>query len=125
MKQTKKSVFLRYEFSNEAGQLEGGDIFEFPSNREAIAMSADILKIASQDGVAVHITVGAEKPFYGLLKLRHDRRADRCGKSSGAFYRKAGEGGSEEEENRREKEKEVSASSIRLNERVLVKRAER
>ena len=68
MKQTKKSVFLRYEFSNEAGQLEGGDIFEFPSNREAIAMSADILKIASQDGVAVHITVGAEKPFYGLLK---------------------------------------------------------
>ena len=68
MKQTKASIFLRYEFSNESGQLEGGDIFEFPSNREALAMTSDILKVANQDGVSVHITVGPEKPFHGLLK---------------------------------------------------------
>ena len=67
MTKTKKSVFLRYEFSNEVGQLEGGDIFEFPSNRDALAMTSDILKVANQDGVAVHITVGLEQPFHGLL----------------------------------------------------------
>lgn len=68
MKKTKKSVYLRYEFSNESGGLEGGDIFEFPSNREALAMTSDILKVANQDGVAVHITVGPANPFHGLLK---------------------------------------------------------
>ncbi len=68
MIKSKKSVFLRYEFSNEAGQLEGGDIFELPSIREANAMTVDILKVANQDGVAAHITVGYEAPFYGLLK---------------------------------------------------------
>jgi hypothetical protein len=68
MIKTKKSVFLRYEFTNEAGQLEGGDIFELPSIREANAMSVDILKVANQDGVAAHITVGFEAPFYGLLR---------------------------------------------------------
>lgn len=67
MTKTKKSVFLRYEFSDEKGQLEGGDIFEFPSNHDALAMTNDILKVAHQDGVSVHITVGPEKPFHGLL----------------------------------------------------------
>jgi hypothetical protein len=68
MKNTKKSIALRYEFSNETGLLEGGDIFEFPSVAYAIKMTSDILKVAAQDGVAVHITVGEPKPFHGLLK---------------------------------------------------------
>ncbi len=68
MKKMKKPVFLRYEFSNETGSLEGGDIFTLASNREASVMTSKILKVANEDGVAVHITTGFEKPFYGLLK---------------------------------------------------------
>jgi hypothetical protein len=68
MKKTKNSVYLRYEFTNEAGKLEGGDIFEFSTLSEAEGMSTEILKVAHSDGVAVNVTIGAKKAFFGFLK---------------------------------------------------------
>jgi len=68
MKNGKRMIYLRYEFSNESGKPEGGDIFEYVSTRDAIAMMSKALKVAHGDGVAVHFTVGEEKPFFGFLK---------------------------------------------------------
>ena len=68
MKKTKNSVYLRYEFTNEAGKLEGGDIFEFSSLSEVEGMSSEIIKVAHSDGVAVNLTIGHEKPFFAFLK---------------------------------------------------------
>ena len=62
------TVYLRYEFSNEAGKLEGGDIFEFASLSEVQEMTSQIFKVAQSDGVAVNVTIGTEKPFFGFLK---------------------------------------------------------
>ncbi|MEO5968995.1 MAG: hypothetical protein ABIQ95_03640 [Bdellovibrionia bacterium] len=67
MKKAKAPIYFRYEFSDEVGQPEGGDIFEFPSFKDALAMAADILKVAQGDKVAVNLTVGTEKPFFGYL----------------------------------------------------------
>lgn len=68
MKKAKKSVYLRYEFSDEKGKLEGGDIFELASVREAQNMATEIFKVALADGVAVNVTIGVEAPFMGFLK---------------------------------------------------------
>jgi hypothetical protein len=68
MKNNKKSVYLRYEFSDEKGQLEGGDIFELDSLKEAQNMTAEILKVAHGDAVAVNVTIGLQAPFMGFLK---------------------------------------------------------
>ena len=67
MKKAKNPVYFRYEFSDEKGRPEGGDIFEFPSFKSALEMAADILKVAQGDEVAVNLTVGTEKPFFGYL----------------------------------------------------------
>ena len=63
-----KSVFFRYEFSDEKGKPEGGDIFEFSSLKQIEEMISEVLKVAKQDGVAVNLTVGIDKPFSGFLK---------------------------------------------------------
>ncbi|MBC7386375.1 MAG: hypothetical protein H7301_09485 [Cryobacterium sp.] len=68
MKTTSNSVYLRYEFSNEKGKLEGGDIFQLASSKEAGKMAAEIFKVALGDGVAVNVTIGTEVPFMGFLK---------------------------------------------------------
>jgi hypothetical protein len=67
MKKTRKSIYLRYEFTNEKGIREGGDIFEYNSLSEAEAMIGEILKVTLSDGVAVNITLGESKPFIGFL----------------------------------------------------------
>jgi hypothetical protein len=76
MKKPSRSVYIRYEFSNEAGKPEGGDIFEFASLGEVQEMVSQILKVTQGDGVAVNITVGTEKPFFGMLKSGGLERAD-------------------------------------------------
>lgn len=63
-----KAIFFRYEFSNEKGKPEGGDIFEFSSLKQAEEMILEVLNVAKLDGVAVNLTVGTEKPFVGFLK---------------------------------------------------------
>lgn len=68
MKKTKKSICLRYEFTNEKGVREGGDIFEYSTLKQAEAMISEILKVTLSDGVAVNITFGETKPFVGFLK---------------------------------------------------------
>ena len=67
MKKAKSPIYFRYEFSDEGGHPEGGDIFEYPSFKNALEMAAEILKVAQGDKVAVNLTVGTEKPFFGYL----------------------------------------------------------
>jgi hypothetical protein len=67
MKKAKSPIYFRYEFSDEIGHPEGGDIFEFPSFKNALEMAEEILKVAQGDKVAVNLTVGTEKPFFGYL----------------------------------------------------------
>jgi hypothetical protein len=67
MKKAKKSIYLRYEFTNEKGKMEGGDIFEYSTLNQAQSMINEILKVTLSDGVAVNITLGEEKPFMGFL----------------------------------------------------------
>jgi hypothetical protein len=68
MKKSKNSVYIRYEFSNKAGTPEGGDIFEFTTLSEVQEMVSEVLKVAQIDDVAVNLTIGGKKPFYGFLK---------------------------------------------------------
>jgi len=67
VKKTKSSIYLRYEFSDEVGHPEGGDIFEFPSFKHALELADEILKVSHGDDVAVNVTIGTEKPFFGYL----------------------------------------------------------
>lgn len=68
MKTSKSSTFFRYEFSDESGRPEGGDIFQFATLAEVQAMTTEILKVAQSDKVAVNLTIGGEGPFFGFLK---------------------------------------------------------
>jgi len=68
MKKSKKSIYVRYEFSNEAGRPEGGDVLKFSSLKDIQEMTADILKVAQTDNVTVNLTIGQEIPFFGFLK---------------------------------------------------------
>lgn len=72
----KNSIYFRYEFSNEKGKPEGGDIFEFSSLKQVEEMITEVLKVAKLDGVAVNLTVGTEKPFVGFLKNAGMTRKD-------------------------------------------------
>ncbi len=73
---SKNTVFLRYEFTNESGRPEGGDIFEFTTLGEVQDMVGQILKVAQSDSVTVNLTIGAEKPFFGFLKAVGMSRKD-------------------------------------------------
>ena len=64
----KNPVYIRYEFSNKSGKPEGGDIFQFSSMSEIQEMEAEILQVTQSDQVAVNLTIGHEKPFFGFLK---------------------------------------------------------
>lgn len=68
MKKSKKSTYLRYEFTNKKGALEGGDIFSFATTAEAKAMITKILKVAHSDQVTVNLTIGPKASFFGFLK---------------------------------------------------------
>jgi hypothetical protein len=68
MKKNKNSVYIRYEFSNKSGTPEGGDIFEFSSMNEVQDMTSEILKVAQIDNVAINLTIGQSKSFFGFLK---------------------------------------------------------
>jgi hypothetical protein len=68
MKKAKGTIYFRYEFSNEAGSPEGGDIFQFSTLTEVQEMTTEILKVAQSDNVAINLTIGEEKPFFGFLK---------------------------------------------------------
>ncbi len=76
MSKNSKGIFFRYEFSNETGKLEGGDIFEFPNIAKVLTLLGKIIKVAHGDEVAVNITMGREKPFFGFLKNVGISRAD-------------------------------------------------
>ena len=76
MKKSKNPIYVRYEFSDENGNPEGGDVFEFSSMKGVLEMTTDILKVANSDGIAVNLSIGEEKPFFGFLKkVGMDRKA--------------------------------------------------
>lgn len=68
MKKAKSPIYFRYEFSDEAGMPEGGDIFKLGSMKELQEMVSEILKVAHSDNVAVNLTIGEQTPFIGFLK---------------------------------------------------------
>ncbi len=68
MKNNKKTIYLRYEFSDETGTLEGGDVVRYDSLEDIQEIISQIAEIAHEDGVAVNLTIGKEKPFFGFLK---------------------------------------------------------
>src|SRR4051794_24930458 len=68
MKKSKSSIYVRYEFSSESGNPEGGDILQMNSMADIQEMVAEILKVAHSDQVTVNLTIGQEAPFFGFLK---------------------------------------------------------
>lgn len=76
MKKEKNTVYLRYEFSDETGCLEGGDIFAFSSLKRAQDFMCEAGKVAYSDGVAVNFTLGEKKPFFNFLKTVGISRED-------------------------------------------------
>jgi hypothetical protein len=76
MKKLKTTVYVRYEFSNEAGHPEGGDILKFSSVKDVQDFTSEILAVANGDEVTVNLTVGTEKPFFGFLKAAGMNRED-------------------------------------------------
>jgi len=67
MKKIKNPIYFRYEFSDESGKPEGGDIFQFSTQAKVMAMIGKILKVAQSDNVAVNLTIGQEESFFGYL----------------------------------------------------------
>jgi hypothetical protein len=68
MKKTKSPIYIRYEFSDETGCPEGADVLEVGSMKKIQELTAEILKVAHSDGVAVSLTVGENKPFFTYLE---------------------------------------------------------
>lgn len=72
----KKAMYLRYEFSDEKGIPEGGDIFEFESRNDVQKMISEIIGVAMGDGVSVSIAVGEKATFWPFLeKMGISRKA--------------------------------------------------
>lgn len=61
-------VYFRYEFSDESGRPEGGDIFPFSSMKELKKMLSDVVSVAQEDGVTVSVTIGQDDHFFNYLK---------------------------------------------------------
>jgi hypothetical protein len=76
MKKTKSPIFFRYEFSDETGNPEGGDVFQYTTPAKVQSMVKEILKVAHSDQVSVNLTIGLEKPFFGFLKSSGLNRQD-------------------------------------------------
>jgi len=68
MKAQKSSVYLRYEFSDESGKPEGGDVFKFDTLNEVQQMIKQAIAVAHSDDVTINITIGRETPFFGFLE---------------------------------------------------------
>ena len=68
MKNSKKPIYIRYEFSNEAGRPEGGDILTFNTLGAAQAFIAEAFEVSLGDDVTVNLTAGRDKSFFGFLK---------------------------------------------------------
>jgi hypothetical protein len=66
--QAKSPLYLRYEFSDETGELEGGDIFQFSSLLNLKKMMSEVLNVAQSDGVTVSFTIGQDDNFFHFLK---------------------------------------------------------
>ena len=64
---SKNSIYIRYEFSDESGTPEGGDILCFSSMKEIQDFTSEILAVAHGDQVSAAATIGREKPFMGFL----------------------------------------------------------
>lgn len=63
----KNTIYFRYEFSDESGRPEGGDVFQYTSLAQVQDMVTKVLKVANGDKVSVNLTIGVEKPFFGYL----------------------------------------------------------
>ena len=61
-------IYFRYEFSDETGCPEGGDIFEYSSMAELQKMMSEVLAVAESDGVTVSFTVGQGDHFFSFLE---------------------------------------------------------
>ena len=76
MKKNKNTIYLRYEFSDETGRPEGGDVFQYDTLNKAQEMAAEIFKVAQSDQVTVNLTIGTESSFFGFLENVGLSRAD-------------------------------------------------
>jgi hypothetical protein len=68
VQKTKIPTFFRYEFSDETGRLEGGDIFEISSVAKVCKMMNEAIEVAENDGVTVSFTIGKGENFFKFLK---------------------------------------------------------
>lgn len=68
MKKIKNPIFIRYEFSDEKGRLEGGDILQFSTVEQIQDFASEILEVSLGDKVTVNLTIGREVSFFGFLK---------------------------------------------------------
>ena len=68
VKKTKSPIYFRYEFSDESGCPEGGDIFQFVSTVQLQKMMGKVLDVAQSDGVTVSFIIGQGDHFFSFLK---------------------------------------------------------
>jgi hypothetical protein len=68
VQKTQTPIYFRYEFSDESGCPEGGDIFQFSSLKELQKMLGEVIGVAQEDGVTVSLTVGQDDLFFKFLK---------------------------------------------------------
>lgn len=68
VQKTKNTTYFRYEFSDEKGRPEGGDIFEFSSLAKLQKMLGEVVAVAQNDGVTVSLTIGQADHFFSFLK---------------------------------------------------------
>lgn len=68
VKKVQTPTYFRYEFSDEAGCPEGGDIFQFSSTAQLQKMMKEVLSVAQHDEVTVSLTVGKGEHFFKFLK---------------------------------------------------------
>lgn len=68
VQKTHDPIYFRYEFSDETGRPEGGDIFHFSSLKELRKMLGEVIGVAQEDGVTVSFTIGQDEHFFKFLK---------------------------------------------------------
>ena len=68
VQKTQAPIYLRYEFSDETGCPEGGDIFQFSSLKELQKLLGEVVGVAQEDGVTVSLTIGQADHFFKFLK---------------------------------------------------------
>jgi hypothetical protein len=65
---TQAPIYFRYEFSDETGCPEGGDIFQFSTLKELQKLLGEVIGVAQEDGVTVSFTIGQDDHFFKFLK---------------------------------------------------------